>query len=226
MTIFQTIKTFFQRTKKIPHSFSSQKPSIDNHWTQKEIEAFGNQLKQVGRIIKSRQVLNVTRQVFFCTLGGFDTHTGQLTNQANLLGQLSQAMRSLYEEMIVQGLSDKVTQFTLSDFCRTFNPGGTGANVGSDHAWANHSFMLGGSVIGGDFYGMNTSNGTPFPSLVRNGPDDADSTSTARGRWIPTTSVDEFSSTLATWFGVSASDMPTVLPNIGHFAHPDLGFLA
>ena len=185
----------------------------------------GNQLKQVGRIIKSRQVLNVTRQVFFCTLGGFDTHTGQLTNQANLLGQLSQAMRSLYEEMIIQGLSDKVTQFTLSDFCRTFNPGGTGANVGSDHAWANHSFMLGGSVIGGDFYGMNTSNGTPFPSLVRNGPDDADSTSTARGRWIPSTSVEQYAATLAAWFGLDATDRNYVFPNLQNFQTQNLGFM-
>ena len=185
----------------------------------------GNQLKQVGRIIKSRTAFNINRQIFFCTLGGFDTHSLQLANQANLLGQLSQAMRALYEEMIVQGLSDKVTQFTLSDFSRTFNPGGSGANVGSDHAWASHSFAVGGSVIGGDFYGVNTSNGTPFPSLVRNGPDDADSTATARGRWIPTTSVEQYAMTMANWFGMEAADTSYVFPNLVNFPITNLGFM-
>lgn len=185
----------------------------------------GNQLKQIARIIKSRVVLNVNRQVFFCTLGGWDTHTGQLINQGNLLAQVSQAMRAFYEEMIVQNLSDKVTQFTLSDFNRTFNPGGSGANVGSDHAWASHAFVVGGSVIGGDFYGGNTSNGTPFPSLVRNGPDDADSGTNPRGRWIPTTSVDQYAHTLASWFGLESTDRNYVFPNLGNFQTDNLGFM-
>lgn len=185
----------------------------------------GNQLKQIARVIKSRVVLNVNRQIFFCSLGGFDTHAGQLTNQANLLGQVSQAMRAFYEEMLVQNLSDKVTQFTLSDFNRTFNPGGSGANVGSDHAWANHSIVLGGSVIGGDFYGNNTSNGTPFQTLVNNGPDDADNGSNARGRWIPTTSVEQYAATLATWFGLEPADVNYVFPNLGNFQINNLGFM-
>jgi uncharacterized protein (DUF1501 family) len=58
------------------------------------------------------------------------------------------------------------------------------------------------------------------PTLVIGGPDD-----TGRGRWIPTTSVDQYSATLANWFGVSASNMPVVLPNIGRFASSNLGFL-
>ena len=187
--------------------------------------AIGNQLKQVGRIIKSRTVLNVNRQIFFCTLGGFDTHTGQIINQASLLGQLSQAMRSLYDEMIVQGLADKVTQFTMSDFNRTFNPGGSGGNVGSDHAWANHSFVVGGSVIGGNFYGVNTTNGTPYPTLVRNGPDDADSNTNARGRWIPTTSVEQYAATMANWFGMETADTNYVFPNLVNFPTTNLGFM-
>lgn len=185
----------------------------------------GNQLKQVARIIKSRDVLNINRQIFFCSLGGFDTHAGQLPNQLILLGQVSQAMRAFYDEMIQQGLGDKVTQFTLSDFNRTFNPGGSGSNVGSDHAWANHSIVLGGSVLGGDFYGVNTSNGTPFPTLVQNGPDDSDNGSSARGRWIPTTSVEQYAATLATWFGLPQSDLNFVFPNLGNFQTSNLGFM-
>ena len=185
----------------------------------------GNQLKQVARLIKARTTLNVTRQIFLCTLDGFDTHTAQLGAQAALLGIFSQAARAFYEEMTVQGIADKVTQFTMTDFNRTFNPGGSGSNVGSDHAWANHQFVIGGSVMGGDFYGLNTSNGTPFPTLVNNGPDDSDS-GNARGRWIPTTSVEQYAGTLANWFGLESADVPYVFPNMVNFPVTNLGFMA
>jgi uncharacterized protein (DUF1501 family) len=185
----------------------------------------GNQLKQVARMIKSRTILNINRQIFYCQIDGFDTHSGQIDGQGILLSQLSQAMRAFYDEMTAQGLSDKVTQFTMSDFNRTFNPAGTGANVGSDHAWANHTFVLGGSVLGGDFYGVNTTNGTPFPTLVENGPDDADSGGSARGRWIPTTSVEQYGATLATWFGLESGDLEYVFPNLDNFTTTNLGFM-
>ena len=103
-----------------------------------------------------------------------------------------------------------MTTFTSSDFGRTLPSNGEG----SDHGWGSHHFVMGGAVNGGDLYGT-------FPTLAVNGPDD-----TGEGRWIPTTSVDEYAATLATWFGVSASDLSTVLPNIGRFAKPDLGFMA
>ena len=184
----------------------------------------GNQLKQVARMIKARSALHLTRQIFFVSIDGFDTHTGQILGQAGLLGRFSQASRAFFDEMTVQGLADKVTQFTITDFSRTFNPGGSGANVGSDHAWGNHQFIIGGSVLGGDFYGMNTANGTPFPTLVQNGPDDSDS-SNARGRWIPTTSVEQYAGTLAKWFGLETADVPYVFPNMGNFPVTDLGFM-
>lgn len=187
--------------------------------------SIGSQLKQVARLIKKRGDLNVNRQVFYCQLGSFDTHNGQITNQGNLLSQLSQAVRAFYDEMVQQGVSDKVTSFTMSDFSRTFNPAGTGANVGSDHAWASHHFVIGGAVSGSDFYGVNTSNGTPYPTLIMNGPDDADSGSNARGRWIPTTSVEQYAATLATWYGVNAADMPIVFPNVSNFPTINLGFM-
>jgi uncharacterized protein (DUF1501 family) len=185
----------------------------------------GNQLKQIARLIKNRNVLGVNRQIFFCTLDGFDTHTAQLLGQAGLFLKLSQAVRAFYDEMTAQGIADKVTQFTMSDFSRTFNPGGVGTNVGSDHAWANHQFVIGDAVLGGDFYGMNTTNGTPFPTLVQNGPDDADSGGNARGRWIPTTSVEQYAGTLARWFGLENADRSYVFPNINNFAATDLGFM-
>ncbi len=185
----------------------------------------GNQLKQVARLIKKRGDLNVQRQIFYCQLNGFDTHDKQVGDHSRLLAEFSQAVRAFYDEMVVQGVSNNVTTFTMSDFGRTFNPAGTGATVGSDHAWGNHLFVLGGAILGGDFYGGNTPNGTPYPTLQFDGPDDADSGSTARGRWIPTTSVEQYAATLARWFGLSDADMPAVFPNIGNFANTNLGFM-
>jgi len=189
--------------------------------------SIGRQLRQVARLIKKRLDLNVNRQIFYCQIGGFDTHTNQLAGQANLLTQFSQAVRSFYDEMGVQGVQNDVTTFTLSDFGRTLNPAGAGtAAVGSDHAWGNHMFVIGGSVVGGDFYGMNTAvNGTPYPNLVLGGPDDTDGGNNPRGRWIPTTSVDQYAATLARWYGLSQAQQTAVFPNIGNFSTSNLGFM-
>jgi len=188
--------------------------------------SIGNQLKQVARIIKKRTDLSVNRQIFFCQINGFDTHNLQIPNHSALLAQMSQAMRAFYDEMVVQGLTDKVTQFTLSDFNRTMNPAGSGASVGSDHAWANHQFVVGGAVTGSDFFGINTSNGTPYPTLDLDGPDDAETGTAARGRWIPTASVEQFAATLARWFGLPETQLNTVFPQIGNFSNTNLGFMA
>ncbi len=187
----------------------------------------GYQLKQVARIIKKRTDLTVNRQVFYVQIGGFDTHNGQIIGQGNLLTQFSQAVRSFYDEMVTQGISDKVTLFTMSDFSRTLNPAASGASAGSDHAWGNHLFVVGGAVNGGDFYGTNTSNGTPYPNMTMNGPDDADSGTGARGRWIPTTSVEQYAATLARWYGLPEANMASVFPNYNNFisAGTNLGFM-
>ena len=172
----------------------------------------------------------MNRQIFYVQLGSFDTHTGQLTTQVSLLQQMSQAMRAFYEEMVAQGIGDKVTQFTMADFSRTMNPAGTGANVGTDHAWGNHMLVVGGGITASDFYGMNGANGTPYPQLSFNTADDSDNGSGARGRWVPATSVEQYCATLARWFGVPSADMATVFPKIVNFSNSggintDLGFL-
>ena len=187
--------------------------------------SLGNQLKQVARLIKKRTDLDINRQIFYVQIGSFDTHNNQLTGQGNLLTQFSQAVRAFYDEMTAQGAQSQVTVFTMADFNRTFNPAGSGGTVGSDHAWGNHLFVIGDSVIGGNFYGTNSTNGTPFPSLAFNGPDDADSGTNARGRWIPTTSVDQYAATLARWYGLPENQMSAVFPNINNFGNSNLGFM-
>lgn len=190
----------------------------------------GNQLKQVARLIKKRTDLNVNRQIFYCQLGGFDTHNDEIVGQGNLIGQFSQAARAFYDEMTLLGLNNDVTTFTLSDFGRTFSPTGSGATVGSDHAWGNHMFVIGGSVAGGNFYGNlrpNGGGGEYYPTLVKGGPDDADGGTAPRGRWIPTTSVEQYANTLAKWFGVpqDAATLETIFPNLNNFPTSTLGFL-
>lgn len=192
----------------------------------------GRQLRQAARLIKMARApgngLNISRQIFFCQLGGFDTHAYQGTTQGSLLSQFSQAVRAFYEETVLQGAQDEVTTFTMSDFGRTLNPTGTGVSAGTDHAWANHQFVIGGSVIGGNFYGFDTPNGTPYPTLTLSGPDDTDT----RGRWIPTTANERYAAELAQWFGLSRhqDDLETVFPNLENFPIPrgshDLSFMS
>ena len=186
----------------------------------------GNQLKQVAKIVKLNQTapeLGLNRQIFFCSMGGFDTHQDELAAHTNLFGQLSAAMSAFYTETVVQGLAGRVTTFTESDFGRTLQPSGTGASVGSDHAWGNHQFVMGGAVVGTDFYGINGPNGKVFPdhTLGASNPLDTD----GRGRFIPTCSVDQYAATLAQWFGVSLADANVIFPLLNRFPVTDLGFL-
>ena len=162
----------------------------------------------VAKLIAARSNLNMRRQIFFCAVGGYDTHGDQIDSHTQLLIELSQAMSAFYNATVELGVDQSVTTFTASDFGRTFGANGGG----SDHGWGSHQFVMGGAVRGNRLYGT-------FPTLAIDGPDD-----TEDGRWIPTTSVDEFSATMAKWFGVANSDLPMVFPNIGRFAHPDLGF--
>ncbi len=168
-----------------------------------------HRLQTIARMISVAPALGVKRQIFFVQLGGWDLHGGQTDAHGPLLGEISAAMKAFYDATAELGVANQVTTFTASDFGRTYVPNAGG----TDHGWGNHQLIMGGAVKGGDIYGT-------MPSLVVNGPDD-----TGRGRWIPSTSVDEYNATLATWFGVSASSLSTVLPNIGRFAKPNLGFL-
>jgi uncharacterized protein (DUF1501 family) len=176
--------------------------------------SIGSQLQMVAKMIGAAPQLGLTRQVFFASLGGFDLHSDQLGAHATLFTQLSQALNAFSAATTELGVPNKVTTFTASDFSRTFNTNGTSnGTAGSDHGWGSHHLIMGGAVKGGDIYGQ-------VPLLELGAPQD-----TGRGRWIPTTSVDEYAATLATWFGVSASSLPVVLPNIGRFATSNIGFM-
>jgi len=170
-----------------------------------------SQLKQVAQVIAARSALGMGRQIFFCSYGGFDTHSDQLTQHVELMSYLSQGMSAFYQAAQELGVANQVTTFTLSEFSRTLEPG---TNGGTDHAWGSHQFILGGAVQGNSLYGT-------FPTLALGGPDDADQ----NGRWIPTTALDQYAATLASWFGVSDANLPSIFPNLKNFPTSKLAFM-
>lgn len=199
-----------------------------------------SQLAMVARLIGGRATLGAKRQVYFVSFGGFDLHSGLIGNHPALLKQLSDAMAAFYQVTATMGLANNVTTFTASDFGRTLASNGDGA----DHGWGNHHFIAGGAVNGKQIYG------TPQSVSISNDSKNAGTAAfpydpnspwincydghVGQGRLIPTTSVDQYGGTLAKWFGVSASDLPGILPNLKNFggtvngvAYPqDMGFMA
>lgn len=171
----------------------------------------GTQLGQVAKIIQVRQSLGATRQIFFCSQGGFDTHSDQLPQQSQLLGNLAAALVAFDQAMGQLGETNNVTTFTESEFSRTFQPNG---NAGTDHAWGSHHLVMGGAVNGGQVYGR-------YPQLALNTGDDSGN----RGNWIPSTSLDQYGATLANWFGMQAADASYVFPNLANFPAGPLGFV-
>ena len=167
------------------------------------------QMRIVARLIGANATLGVKRQVFFVSIGGFDTHNSLITDHQRLMTHLNGAMSAFHAATVELGVADKVTTFTASDFGRTLSSN----TDGSDHGWGSHHFVMGGAVKGGRFYGT-----APHVSIET---DDQ----VGQGRLLPTTAVDQFGATLAQWFGCAASELPGIFPNIGNFSNTNLGFL-
>lgn len=171
--------------------------------------SLASQLQVVARLIAARGAMGTRRQVFFVSIGGFDVHDNLIATQATLLSRIDFALDAFYRATVELGVADKVTTFTASDFGRTLSSNGDG----SDHGWGGHHFVLGGAVRGGRFYGT-----APRISVTS---DDQ----VGQGRLLPSTSVDQYAATLASWFGVSADNLRLITPNLGRFATPNLGFI-
>lgn len=170
-------------------------------------DELGAQLKIVARLIAARASLGAGRQIFMVSTGSFDTHSGLIGRHRGLMRQLGPAMAAFYIATVELGIADKVTTFTASEFGRTLSGNGDG----SDHGWGGHHLVVGGAVRGKAFYG------TAPPVSIGNTASADDQWHVGQGRLLPSTSVDQYVATLASWFGVAADQLPTVLPNLRHF---------
>jgi uncharacterized protein (DUF1501 family) len=148
--------------------------------------------------------------VFFVGIGGFDTHDSLASVHSGLLQEVGDAIAAFYAATRQMGVAQQVTTFTASDFGRTLTSNGDG----SDHGWGSFQFVFGGAVRGRRFFGA-------APQPGDNGPDDV-----GQGRMLPTMAVDQLAATLATWMGVSAGDLASVVPGIGNYSVRDLGLFA
>lgn len=171
--------------------------------------ALATQLAMVAKIISVSQQLGAKRQIFMVSMGGFDTHSDQDANHPVLLGQVAAAVSAFQAAMVEQASSQRVTLFTASDFGRTLTINGDG----TDHGWGGHHFIVGGAVRGNQVYGA-------YPDLSFGNATDA-----GNGRLIPTTAVEQYAATLATWMGVAANDLPIILPNLPNFPSSNIGFM-
>jgi uncharacterized protein (DUF1501 family) len=181
-----------------------------------ETNQLAAQLQTVARMIAASSILGVSRQVFFVSLGGWDTHDFQNATQPNLLAKVAHAMAYFDSALADVGGVDRrsqVTTFTASDFGRSFTTNGDG----TDHAWGGHYFVMGGAVRGGDMYGRYPTLGADVAGF--NNPD------AVGGAQIPTTSVDQYGATLGAWFGVGSSDLDLIFPRLSNFNVRNLGFL-
>ncbi len=204
------VATIMRRAVDAQASLSTALSAVPALQTVFATTSLSSQLALVARIIAARGSLGAKRQVFFVSLGGFDNHDFLPQQHPGLLAQVSAAIKSFYDATAELGVANAVTTFTASDFGRTLSSNGDG----SDHGWGSHHVVAGGAVRGGRFHGV-------LPATAVNGSDDV-----GQGRLLPTTSVDQLGAALAAWFGVPASDLPTVFPNIGRFDQSALGLFA
>jgi uncharacterized protein (DUF1501 family) len=169
------------------------------------------QLQMVAKMIANAGALGAKRQVFFVSMGGFDTHDGLGTVHPTLMKSVADAMTAFYAATVELGVANQVTSFTASDFGRTL----TVNSDGSDHGWGSMHFVMGGAVQGQRYFGIP-------PAVASNGPDDV-----GQGRLLPTTSVDQYAATLGKWMGLSNSSLLGLLPNLVNYnlSARNLGFV-
>ena len=168
------------------------------------------QLEAVAKLIAIREQLGMRRQIFYVSLGGWDTHGNQLPDHARLLSQLDAAMASFYLMTVELGVAETTLTVTASEFGRSLTSNGDG----TDHAWGSHHLVMGGDVLGGRIHGR-------MPVLELGGVDDAHHD----GRVIPQFSVDQYAATLARWMGLAESDIAAIHPHLNNFDIRDIGFL-
>lgn len=177
----------------------------------------GNNLRSLASVLPVFRSMGLKRQVFLVSWGGFDTHANQRGSDANTqdaqLAVLSKALAAFDQSNKASGLDMNVVTLVMTEFGRTLRPGSGG---GSEHAWGNHWFALGGPVAGGGVVGS-------FPSLVLGSADDGDPNK--NGRHVPSLSSDQVGATLMNWLGVPTHQFNEVFPNLVNFQNKTIPLL-
>jgi uncharacterized protein (DUF1501 family) len=186
-------------------AFANDQEKVAGEWMYNGKQtSLDKRLQMISKVMTARTTLGMNRQIFFVNRGGWDHHNEVILPQEDLFNEVNDAIADFWAELGHMGLQNDVVLFTVSDFGRTLTSNG----LGSDHAWGGNAFMLGGPVNGGQIYGQ-------YPVLATGGPLDI-----GRGRLLPTTSVDQYSAELASWFDVPKTELSTVFPNCGNFFNP------
>jgi uncharacterized protein (DUF1501 family) len=118
----------------------------------------GRRLAQIASLLQASATTGVARPLLFCNLSF-------RSSQAEMWSELSSGMAALYRVTEELGIVQKVTTYTSS---------------------GSHRLVMGGSVLGGEIYGRNT-----------------------------TTLRDQFEAGIAEWSGVRASELPRYFPGLG-----------
>lgn len=210
----RTLNGSFTDSMEVAQALSSA-PAPSGNFPSGEL---GNRLRTIAQLLPVWKAVGKRRQIILVEWGGFDTHSIQRGTEASAqdpqLATLGQALAAFDTATRASGLDANVVTCVMSDFGRTLKPA---SGNGTDHAWGNNWWVMGGPVMGARAYGQ-------FPSLTLGGPDDFDLR--ASGRWVPTTSTDQFAATLVNWLGVPPDKLPGVFPNLANFAQKSLGFLS
>ncbi len=160
--------------------------------------SLAQQLRVVARVIHSRTQFAQRRQLFFVSIGGFDTHDSLRARHDALMSTVDEALNTFWLALGDLSMQDSVTTFTMSDFGRALIQNG---RLGTDHGWGGHHFVMGGSVNGSIY-------GAPYDMTV-DGPQDS-----GQGRSIPTLSCDQYAGELLRWWGIPSQHLRLVLPNL------------
>jgi cullin-associated NEDD8-dissociated protein 1 len=161
-----------------------------------------NQLQQVSRLIATRTQRRAERDLFYVSLGGFDTHSNIMDTLEEKFQEVNHALESFVAEMKGQGVFESVVLATSSEFGRTLTSNG----VGTDHAWAGNHFVIGGGINGGRVFNK-------FPESLLEG----NAQDVGRGRMIPLYPWESIMVPIAEWMGASASSWGSVFPNLARF---------
>ena len=171
------------------------------------------QLKTIAMLIEGRGMTQMRRQVFYAHQWGYDTHGSQPTVQAKLLGEVAQALKAFQDVRSRHWVSAGTSRCSR---CRS--------SAARSSRRATRAPTTAGATMPSCWvarYAAATST-----ARFRRPRSMAPTISASNGRWIPTTSIEQYGATLCRWFGIAEGDLPYVFPNIGAFPNTNLGFMA